>query len=320
MPKPPTRGIVTSAFGMRTHPITGVYRMHYGEDTIGDGNYAPATGTVIFAGYDTSGMGFGNAVAIREDARPDHIWWTAHHATLGVAVGAHVVENVTRTGPTGKTGAASGVHAHQECRVGGNARPGSGVAINPRAQYQGGAGGGGTPTGGDPDMAQVCSVSLPDGNQYAYRPGYVYCAAPTSPRDYKIRTFLRGLNASDDVALFGVPSYEDMAEILAQHAGMPKDCIMAPGDEWTAEGGLNGTGKHATAGQSTLALSATDRTKIVAEMKAALQIPSLAQIAALDDVEHAQLKSAIAAAAAKIKPGATAADFVAVLGKAIANG
>lgn len=128
---------------MRWHPITNTYRMHYGEDTIGSGNFAPISGTVVFAGYDTTGHGYGLVVGIRETARPSYIWWTAHHASLAVAVGHKVIERRSDTGPQGRTGAATGIHAHQEVRVGGTSRPGSGTAINPRPLYTSGGGSGG---------------------------------------------------------------------------------------------------------------------------------------------------------------------------------
>lgn len=128
---------------MRLHPITGQYRMHYGEDTIGDGNYATVTGAVVYAGWDSTGHGFGNCVGVREDANPDRIWWTAHFSAILVRVGQRVGEGTSYNGPLGMTGAATGPHAHQECRVGGAARPGSGTAINPRLAYGGGGSGGG---------------------------------------------------------------------------------------------------------------------------------------------------------------------------------
>lgn len=124
------------------HPISGVERMHYGEDTVGAGNWAPVTGTVLFAGYDTSGAGFGNAVAIREKANPRYVWWCAHHASLAVHVGQEVTEGTTRLGVLGATGAATGPHVHTECRDGGSARPLVGTAINPRSRYTTTAGGG----------------------------------------------------------------------------------------------------------------------------------------------------------------------------------
>jgi len=141
MPNPPSRGGVTSAFGMRVHPITGVYRMHFGEDTIGDGNYAPVNGVVVYAGWHTS-SGFGNVVGIREDGT-GCVWWVAHHASIAVAVGQRVVANVTRLGEKGMTGAANGPHAHTERRAGGGNTPLTGTATNPRDYYSSAAGGGG---------------------------------------------------------------------------------------------------------------------------------------------------------------------------------
>lgn len=158
MPKPPSLGAVTSKFGMRKHPITGVWKMHNGEDRKSPGNYAPVTGVVLFAGYDTSGMGFGNAVGIREDTTGD-VWWTAHHASLNVAVGDEVIERATYMGPTGMTGAAAGIHSHQEVRRGGGARPGSGVAYDPATRYSSTAGGGGT-TPFPPDIPNIPQIPL----------------------------------------------------------------------------------------------------------------------------------------------------------------
>jgi hypothetical protein len=151
MPRPPSTGAVSSPYGMRFNPNDGIYRMHYGEDTLGVGNTAPANGVVVFAGWDKTGTGLGWAIGIRENANPDVIWWIAHHGTtslwnpLKVAVGFGTVEGVTYLGPKGYTGAAKGEHAHTERRVGGAARPGSGTPTNPRNYYTGGAGGGGLP-------------------------------------------------------------------------------------------------------------------------------------------------------------------------------
>lgn len=150
MAKPPTRGARGSGYGMRIHPIDGIYRMHYGEDGIGEGNYAPVTGTVVFAGWDNTGHGFGWAVGIRETENPTVIWWVAHHGTtstvnpLNVTVGTTVTEGVTYLGPSGTTGAAKGRHAHTERRVSGGTRPGQGAATDPRLYYTTTSGGGGT--------------------------------------------------------------------------------------------------------------------------------------------------------------------------------
>jgi hypothetical protein len=130
---------------MRINPNDGIYRMHYGEDTLGEGNYAPVTGTVVFAAYDYTGTGLGYAVGVRESANPSVIWWVAHHASLNVSVGQSVTEAVTKLGVKGSSGAAQGVHCHTERRVGGAARPGSGTATNPRSYYTNTAGGDVTP-------------------------------------------------------------------------------------------------------------------------------------------------------------------------------
>lgn len=145
MPTPPSRGPVSSPYGMRINPNDGIYRMHYGEDTLGEGNYAPVTGTVVFSGYDNTGTGLGYAVGIREDAHPSVIWWVAHHSSLEVGVGDRTREAITYLGAKGESGAAKGVHCHTERRVGGVARPGSGVATNPRSFYTNTAGSGVTP-------------------------------------------------------------------------------------------------------------------------------------------------------------------------------
>lgn len=115
--------------------------MHYGEDTLGEGNYAPVNGTVVYARYDNTGTGLGYAVGVRETAHPDVIWWVAHHASISVSVGEIVSEGRTKLGVKGASGAAQGVHCHTERRVGGLARPGSGTATNPRDYYTSTAGG-----------------------------------------------------------------------------------------------------------------------------------------------------------------------------------
>lgn len=120
--------------------------MHYGEDTLGAGNYAPVSGTVVYAGWDSTGTGLGWCVGIRESANPSAIWWTGHFGMtvaknpLLVSGGATVTEG-QYLGPKGATGAAKGAHAHQERRINGAARPGSGTPTNPRPHYTTTAGG-----------------------------------------------------------------------------------------------------------------------------------------------------------------------------------
>lgn len=172
MPRPPSTGIVTSPYGMRYHPISGGYRMHYGEDTVGDGNYSPVAGTVVFAGWDRTGHGFGNAVGIRENSRV--VWWMAHFSSLAVTVGQSVVEG-QYLGRLGATGAATGPHVHTERRVDGLNSPGSGTATNPRHYY------GSTPAGDDTEPFEEKDEIMSNSTRYHYKP-----AAPGSPAEYGI--------------------------------------------------------------------------------------------------------------------------------------
>ena len=60
---------VSSKFGMRTHPITGVYKLHSGTDIsapMGVNFVAMADGTVIKAGFNTA---YGNMVMIDHRSR-----------------------------------------------------------------------------------------------------------------------------------------------------------------------------------------------------------------------------------------------------------
>lgn len=60
---------ITSHFGMRTHPITGAYKLHSGTDVgapVGANFVAMADGTVIKASYNNA---YGNMVMI------DHRRW-----------------------------------------------------------------------------------------------------------------------------------------------------------------------------------------------------------------------------------------------------
>lgn len=145
MPTPPSTGAVTprGAFGWRTHPITGKWTLHNGEDRVGAGNFAPVSGHIIFAGWDSSGAGFGNAVAIKQDGAKV-VWWIAHFSSIDVSVGQWVVEG-QKIGTIGMTGAATGIHTHTERRENGNASPRSGIATDPGMFYGSTSGGGTTP-------------------------------------------------------------------------------------------------------------------------------------------------------------------------------
>jgi hypothetical protein len=140
---------------MRIHPLTNTLRMHYGEDTDGDGNYSPVAGIVVYAGYH-SASGFGYVVGVRESK--SIVWWIAHNerGSIAVSVGQWVTQG-QRIGRIGMTGTATGVHAHTERRVNGTNTPLTGTATNPRDFYATSGGGlaGGATTPLEDDMPNV---------------------------------------------------------------------------------------------------------------------------------------------------------------------
>lgn len=110
----PATGEVTSGFGMRTHPITGIATLHKGVDfALGDGNvYAAADGVVASAG---SSGAYGNLTEVTHSAPDGSSFSTryAHQARMLVEPG----EQVTRgqvIGRIGSTGASTGLHLHFE--------------------------------------------------------------------------------------------------------------------------------------------------------------------------------------------------------------
>lgn len=109
----PTRGVITSPFGWRIHPITGASRFHSGID-IADDYYTPvvasAPGVVTHAGWID---GYGNAVIIEHEGG----WSTLYghfeeiHVMAGQTVSAgHLI------GGQGSTGNSTGPHCHFEIR------------------------------------------------------------------------------------------------------------------------------------------------------------------------------------------------------------
>ena len=114
----PTPGYttITSSFGMRTHPITGIYKLHTGIDIgapYGSTFVAAADGVVIKAEYNTA---YGNMVMI--DHGGGIITLYAHGSEILVEVG----DSVTQGTPVllvGSTGYSTGPHAHFEIRVNG---------------------------------------------------------------------------------------------------------------------------------------------------------------------------------------------------------
>ena len=118
---PTTVTRISSAFGYRIHPITGVRTKHMGVDIPGRINtpvYASRKGKVIFAGY--SG-GYGNLVIVRHDK--GYTTYYGHLNSITTRSGANVGVGVM-IGRMGSTGRSTGSHLHFEVRR-------NGVALNP---------------------------------------------------------------------------------------------------------------------------------------------------------------------------------------------
>lgn len=107
---------ITSPFGMRVHPVTGVYKLHTGTDIgapIGANFIAANDGVVIKAGFNKA---YGNMVIIDHGGGVSTLY--AHGSEILVTVG----QQVKKGDPVlkvGMTGYATGPHAHFEVRVNG---------------------------------------------------------------------------------------------------------------------------------------------------------------------------------------------------------
>ena len=108
---------ITSNYGMRTHPITGVYKLHTGVDisaTIGNDFTAMADGVVVKAGYNTA---YGNMVIIDHGGGVQTLY--AHGSQIIAEVGQEVKAGDVVL-KVGSTGYSTGPHAHFEVRVNGS--------------------------------------------------------------------------------------------------------------------------------------------------------------------------------------------------------
>ncbi|WP_029212112.1 M23 family metallopeptidase [Arsenicicoccus bolidensis] len=114
----PAKGPITSPFGMRTHPVTGVHKLHSGTDFGAPCNapiYAANAGTVIQAG---PAQGYGNLLAI--DHGQGVVSRYAHMPNDGRLV--HIGDHVTagqHIAKVGTTGYSTGCHLHFEIKQNG---------------------------------------------------------------------------------------------------------------------------------------------------------------------------------------------------------
>lgn len=109
---------ITSPFGYRTHPKTGVYKLHSGVDISGSGIngasiYAAKNGSVSKAGYHTA---YGNYCLINHGDGTASLY--AHMSALLVSAGDVVTQGQV-IGRVGSTGYSTGAHLHFEILING---------------------------------------------------------------------------------------------------------------------------------------------------------------------------------------------------------
>jgi murein DD-endopeptidase MepM/ murein hydrolase activator NlpD len=118
----PTKGWVTSAFGYRTSPFTGLRELHRGLDVAG------RPGTSIVASADgrvriaQKHRGLGNMIILRHGYGIETLY--GHLAEILVKQGQRV-ERGERIGLMGSTGRSTGPHLHYQINV-------NGVAVSPK--------------------------------------------------------------------------------------------------------------------------------------------------------------------------------------------
>ncbi|MEZ7196451.1 peptidoglycan DD-metalloendopeptidase family protein [Pseudodesulfovibrio karagichevae] len=118
----PTSGWVTSGFAWRTSPFTGKREFHKGLDISaprGTPVYAPARGTVTYAGRDSS---YGLSIRLKHNASLSTRF--AHLNRIAIKSGQEVTRGEL-IGYVGNTGRSTGPHLHYEVRL-------NGVPVNPK--------------------------------------------------------------------------------------------------------------------------------------------------------------------------------------------
>lgn len=120
------RGTLTSGYGRRSDPISGLSSFHQGQDIAaprGTSVLAAANGTVITSRYQNS---YGNVVAIDHGGGIVTVY--AHNSALLVGEGANVVKGQV-IAQVGSTGYSTGNHLHFEVRI-------NGKTVNPMSYYR----------------------------------------------------------------------------------------------------------------------------------------------------------------------------------------
>lgn len=120
----PVEGRISSGFGYRRHPITGLRSFHYGIDITanrGTAVEAAGSGVVVFSGWSGA---YGKVVIISHGYGYETVY--AHNNTLLVEVG-DVVDKGQVISKVGTTGSSTGPHLHFEIRYDGEAIDPTGV-------------------------------------------------------------------------------------------------------------------------------------------------------------------------------------------------
>lgn len=117
----PVRGWVTSPFGSRTSPFSGILKFHEGIDIAaqtGTPVVAPADGVIIKANFSS---GYGNLVEISHGYGIKTVY--AHNSRLNVKEGQRIKRGDVIC-YVGDTGSSTGPHLHYEVRL-------NGLPVNP---------------------------------------------------------------------------------------------------------------------------------------------------------------------------------------------
>ncbi len=112
----PVPGRITSTFGYRVHPITGVYKLHTGVDiacSTGTPIRAAADGEVIIAGWQGA---YGYTVVIDHGGGVSTLYGHCSRILVGVGEEVQKGQVIARVG---STGFSTGPHCHFEKRVNG---------------------------------------------------------------------------------------------------------------------------------------------------------------------------------------------------------
>ena len=105
---------LTSRYGMRVNPVSGIYKLHAGCDigaSYGSSIYAAAGGTVILAGWNG---GYGNCVMVNHGNGYTTLY--GHMSRIAVSNGQAVAQGQV-LGYVGSTGNSTGPHLHFEVRA-----------------------------------------------------------------------------------------------------------------------------------------------------------------------------------------------------------